>query len=208
MKRPAQVLIGLGLFFMAFFVVVRYIDDSYWWAIPAVMFTGVINYGVRRLDQINRRVIREKPDEWLAAVMAAAPSTPGVPMPTAPPPNFQAYYENDADYEPPYDDEEEPYDGSGMESVRQRRFLDDFLVADEADLGPHELHLKGLDKYVFTSRHAYLVHDRGEGADPTGGPQHCDVATIFPGMSIADLIEAAQQHRRQCETVYPEAPAR
>lgn len=173
MKRPLQILAGISFFFMLFFVAVRVIDDFFWWTIPAVAFILAIGRSIRRLDDIHRLIQREKPNRWLTNVIESTPITGAL------------ISEADMRETPDtivWEDDVEP------DFVAERRYLDNFFIADEADLGPHELDLEGLDQYVFTSRHAYLVHDH----DPDKAP--CDVLTVHPGMSLADLIEAAKQH--------------
>ena len=75
------------------------------------------------------------------------------------------------------------------DDLKSRRFLDDFTIADEADLGPIELELDRLDEFMFTARHGYLIH---QNLDPDTPP--CDVITISPGMSLADLVDIAKLH--------------
>lgn len=173
MKRPLQILAGISFFFMLFFAVIRFIDDFFWWTIPAATFMLATGRSIRRLDDVHRLIRREKPSRWLTDVVESTPIT-GAPI-----------TETDMRETPDtivWEDDIEP------DFAAERRYLDNFFIADEADLGPHELDLEGLDQYIFTSRHGYLVHDH----DPDKAP--CDVLTIHPGMSLADLIDAATQH--------------
>jgi hypothetical protein len=167
MKLLAYVVTGIGFFFMLFFTVVRFIDDYFWWSIPAVAFILVFHFAIRALDRINVLINRGEPKEKLVQ-----------------------QEQLDAML---WDDAAEPPDGD-FEPGRPRRFLDDYLIADEADLGPTALELKRLDEFIFTARHGYLVHDH----DPDLVP--CDVLTVAPGMSVADLIEAAQQHQCRAQS--------
>lgn len=174
MKGPIKVLVGIGFFFMLFFAAVRFIDDYLWWTVPAVTFMAVIYYGIRKLDEIK---VLTKPDEsnlWLAGIEAAADDNKEKPV-----------REESLDVMV-WDDEAEPPDFD--EEPAPRRFLDDYFIADEADVMPTNLDLTKLNDFIFTARHGYLVHDRGADRGT------CDVVTIIPGMSIADLIETAQNH--------------
>lgn len=173
MKNVTQILVGLGFFFMLFFAVIRFVDNYFWWSIPAVGFVCVVFYSIRRLDDINRLIAREKPSHWLTETLRSSSPT-GAPMTAE---ELQAAL---AAYDMFHEEHPEP---------EERRFLDDFFVADEADLGPNGLDLERLDDFIFTARHGYLVHDQ----DPDRAP--CDVVTITPGMSVADLIDAAKLHK-------------
>jgi hypothetical protein len=178
MKGSVTTLIGLSFFFTMFFAVVRFVDDYFWWTVPAVSFIAAFIYGFRRLDDINR-LIRREGVTWLTETLASAPITGAYTKGNGmhKEPDLLNWDEEFRGLVPP--DEEPP----------PRRFMDNFLIADEADLGPGELDLEHLDDFIFTARHGYLVHDQ----NPDRAP--CDVMTISPGMSIADLIEAAKQHQ-------------
>jgi hypothetical protein len=178
MKGLAQIAAGLGFFFVLFFAAVRLIDEYFWWSIPAVGFVCVIYYGVRKVDDIGRLIRRERPGSWLTDTASSMPVS-GAPMTAE---ELQVALAA-------YDVGQERY----LEPA-QRRFLDEFFIADEADLGPSELELERLDDFIFTSRHGYLVHDH----NPDRAP--CDVMTITPGMSVADLIDAAKAHECVKET--------
>lgn len=171
MKRTAQILTGLGLFGVFFFCVTRLLDDNYfWWFVPAFGFSAALGLGLVRIDDIKRLIDREKPSPWLTQL---SPPITGATMR-----DYQII--EDLDFSGLVEPDEEP--------EPPRRFLDTFYIADEADLGPTELELQLLDDFIFTARHGYLVHDRG-GDNPV-----CDVMTIHPGMSLADLIDAAKLH--------------
>lgn len=180
MERPIKVLIGIGFFFMLFFAAVRFIDDYFWWTIPAVTFMAVIYYSVRKLGDTAALTEPDESNLWLAGVTAAVDDE-----------KEKAVHEEDLDVMF-WDNAAEPPDDGDFGVDRPRRFLDDYLIADEADLGPTPLELERLDEFIFTARHGYLIHDH----DPDLMP--CDVVTVTPRMSIADLIEIAQQH--QCQT--------
>lgn len=171
MKRTAQVLTGLSFFGVFFFVATELLDDNYgWWFIPAFGFSAALGLGLVRIDDIQCLIYREKPNPWLTQL---SPPITGATMR-----DYQTI--EDLDFEGLVEPDEEP--------EAPKRFLDTFYIADEADLGPTELELQLLDDFIFTSRHGYLVHDRG------GDLPVCDVMTIHPGMSIADLIDAAKLH--------------
>lgn len=185
MKRPTEVLIGLGFFFMLFFAVIRFVDNYFWWSVPAVAFIAVNYYGLRRLDEITGLIHREQPDKWLADLLASG----AMPVTGT---TKEGEMHDPVDYDEPYN-----YDGDllfGDMEEPAHRFMDEFVIADEADLGPNELELERLDDFIFTSRHGYLVHDHDADRAP------CDVMTILPGMSIADLIDAAKLHECAKET--------
>jgi hypothetical protein len=184
MKGPVKVLIGLGLFFGLFFATVRIIDGYFWWMLPVGGFIGAFISGTWKLGDINRLARR---GQWSTETLTSRPGTGAALVPT---PMTAEELQAALDAFDAYDRE---YDKKYLEP-RQRSFLDDFLIADEADLGPNELDLEHLDDFIFTSRHGYLVHDH----DPDRAP--CDVMTISPGMSITDLIEAAKQHECVKET--------
>jgi len=156
--------------------------------VPTVAFTAVIYWAVRRLSDIDRLIRRQAVDEWLVEVTATAATTKEKTVRDYETLDEVLDFDDLDERDPDFD-----FDfGEVVESDdRPRRFLDDFVVADEANLppaGPTDVELEHLDEFVFTARHAYLIHDRG--LDAAG----CDVMTIEPGMSIADLIDAAKLH--------------
>jgi hypothetical protein len=185
MRTLAQVMIGLGAFCITFFTIVRVVDDYGWWITPALTFVVVFHFGFKRLKAIDRLIDRNRPDQWLVNTLAAAGTPFAAVAPSiqteekmhALPPDLDGEDLDDlfADFEP-------------ESAARPRRFMDDFVIADEADAGPTDLELERLDDFIFTARHGYLIHQRTDRAD-------CDVVTIHPGMSIADLIEVAKLHQ-------------
>lgn len=188
MKKWAQVLVGLSIFFATFFTLVRIVDDYAWWMLPTTAFIIAMLQSLVSLGDINRLIKRNQPDQWLVNTLAAAgtpitgtvaPSTTEEPVRALSPRLDDEDLDLFADYEPEHE-------------TRPRRFMDDFVIADEADLGPGELELEHLDDFIFTARHGFLVHNRGQDVAP------CDVVTIHPGMSVADLIEAAKHHKDRC----------
>ena len=172
MKGLAQIIAGLGGFFMLFFVVIRFVNDFFWWAVPVAGFVCVISYAAQKLNDIGRLVGQEKAAQYKER-RAMSEELDVIDW---------------GDFEGLVTPDEEP---------QPRRFLDNFIIADEADLGPNQLELDRLDDFIFTSRHGYLVHDQ----DPDLAP--CDVMTIRPGMSVADLINAAKAHECAKETATP-----
>lgn len=184
MKRWAQILIGLNVFFALFFLAVRIIDHYGWWLIPTFMFVVAAFSSLDRLGAINRLIDRNKPDQWLRETLAAAGTASAMIPPTQPEEKMHTLEDKDVDLFADYEPEQ---------ANRPRRFMDDFVIADEADLGPGELELDRLNQFIFTSRHGFLVHNRGPELAA------CDVTTIHPGMSIADLIDAAAGHHNQCD---------
>lgn len=175
MKNPLKILLGIGFFFMAFFLVVKNLDNAnLWWAIPAVSFAVLIFICADRIRLINRLT----EFDFKGTSMRDEE------------PEDTTQLDDDLYDDWPFSDEIDALLDDAAEP-RPRRPFDNFEIADEADLGPQPLDMDHLDDYVFTSRHAYLVHvtDDGDSA--------CDVLTITPGMSIADLLDAATGHHCQ-----------
>lgn len=187
MKRTVYIITGLCFVAGGFFVTTKSYDNNYgWWYVPVFVFAVAGGLGLVRRDAINRSIEREKPSQWLLEIARSMPTTGATVKETAvrEEPDVLDFEEEEPDYETLSDlpflfDEEES---------RPRRPLDDYYVADEADTWPTQLDLKNLDEFIFASRHGYLVHDRG------GDKPVCDVMTISPGMSIADLVDAAMLH--------------
>jgi hypothetical protein len=182
-RAPVRIVAWLAVFFALFFVVVRFLDGYYLWLIPCGLFVAVAVVAADRAEQI-KNFTKTKSDQWLSAVQTAAASASTERTPAKE--NDMAHKLSVMDWDEEFEGLVEPEELNAAPGPR--RFLDDFVIADEADLGPTPLELDRLDDFIFTSRHGYLVHDRGEPAPL------CDVVTILPGMSIADLIEVATQH--------------
>jgi hypothetical protein len=179
-KNCSIIATGMSFFFALFFGFVRYIDDYGWWMLPFIVFLCAGIKGFYRMDDIKRLI---RLDQSFASLAAASTPITGAPMTGKQETKAVEAGGTEAEMADYWPDEFEH-----EVAEEERRFLDDFFIADEADLGPHHIDLEGLDEYVFTSRHAYLVHDRGDD-EPV-----CDVMTITPGMSVADLVEASTKH--------------
>lgn len=182
MKSLALTVVGLAVFFMSFFVVIRFVDSYAWWAAPASGFVIAIACAMRKYWDIARLIRRERLDR-------------SRPIPILTPGARRHGKEKEMSSPSDIIDWDKEFEGLvEPEEEQPRRFLDTFLIADEADLGPNRLELDRLDDFIFTARHGYLVHDHNPDLAP------CDVMTIHPGMSVADLIDAARAHECVKET--------